>query len=291
MKRNTVGILPVYLFIALFTILCFAPMLLAFMVSVSEEDSIVRHGYSFWPEAFSLRAYRMIFASGSTVVRSYGVSIAVTIAGTSLAVIITSFAGYSLAIKGDKYMNAFGMFFFITMVFNAGIVPWYLISVKLGLKNNFLALVIPSLLFSPFNMFITRNYMNGIPESLRESALIDGANDIKIAISIYLPLCIPIIATIALFYGLAYWNDYWNAIMLVEDNKLYPLQYLLLKLRSQIQMIRDLSGAAGSMAGQALPSESVKMATALVTIGPIVLVYPYLQKYFVKGLVVGSIKG
>jgi putative aldouronate transport system permease protein len=134
--------------------------------------------------------------------------------------------------------------------------------------------------------------MQGIPVSLRESAVIDGANDIHIALKLYMPLCAPIIATIALFYGLGYWNDYWNAIMLVEDKNLYPLQYMLLRLKSQIQMLRDLQNVMGSAAsGQTPPSESIKMATALVTIGPIVLLYPYLQKYFVSGLTIGSVKG
>jgi putative aldouronate transport system permease protein len=283
---------PVYLFTGVFSLICVAPMVLAVMVSLSDEGSIVRQGYSFLPEEFSLQAYRIIFSSGSQVLRSYGVSLAATAVGTSLAVLITCFTGYSLSTRNNRYMNIFGLFFFITMIFNAGIVPWYLISTRLGLRNNFWALVIPSLLFNPFNMFLTRNFMQGIPESLRESAVMDGANDIRIAVKIYMPLCVPIIATIALFYGLAYWNDYWNAIMLIEDRHLYPLQYMLLRLKSQIQMLRDLQNIMGSAAAsQTPPSESIKMATALVTIGPIVLLYPYLQKYFVSGLTVGSVKG
>jgi putative aldouronate transport system permease protein len=291
-KRMSAGFALACFFIALFAVVCVAPMILAIMVSISDESSIVRYGYSFWPREFSLKAYRLIFSSGSMVVKSYGVSIAVTAVGTALAVIITCFAGYSLSFRNNKYMNAFGLYFFITMVFGAGIVPWYLISTRLGLRNNFWALVIPSLLFSPFNMFLTKNFMQGIPESLRESAVMDGANDISIAVKIYMPLCVPIIATIALFYGLAYWNDYWNAIMLVEDKNLYPLQYMLLRLKSQIQMLRDLQSVMGNAAAsQTPPSESVKMATALVTIGPIVFLYPYLQKYFVSGLTIGSVKG
>lgn len=280
----------IYFFITLFSLICFAPMLLAIMVSVTAEPAIIRNGYSFLPETFSLKAYRMIFGSGSQVMRSYGISIAVTAIGTALAVIITCASAYSLSYR-NKYMNRFALFFFVTMIFGAGIVPWYLISTKLGLRNNFLALIVPSLLFSPFNMFLAKNFMQGIPESLRESAVLDGANDIRIAAQIYMPLCIPIIATIALFYGLAYWNDWWNAIMLVEDTRLYPLQYMLLRLKSQIQMLRDLQDIMGGAAGQVPPSESVKMATAIITIGPIVLLYPYLQKYFVTGLTIGSIKG
>lgn len=291
-KKTRAGGVFIYLFTGFFALLCAVPMALAVMVSISAESSIVRHGYSFWPREFSLDAYRLIFRSGSPVLHSYAVSILVTAAGTSLATLITCFAGYSLSARNNRYMNAAGIFFFITMVFGAGIVPWYLISTRLGLRNNFWALVIPSLLFNPFNMFLTRNFMRGIPESLRESAVVDGANDLRIAVKIYMPLCVPIIATIALFYGLAYWNDYWNAIMLVEDQRLYPLQYMLLQLKSRIQMLRDLQNVMGSAAAaQVPPSESVKMATALVTIGPIVLLYPYLQKYFVSGLTIGSVKG
>ena len=273
-KKAQWGQALVYFFTGLFSLICVAPMILAIMVSISDETSIVRYAYRYLPERFSLEAYRLIFSSGSQVLRSYGVSIAVTVVVTALAVLITCFTGYSLSLR-NKYMNAFGLFFFITMVFSAGIVPWYLISTRLGLRNNFWALIIPSLLFNPFNMFLARNFMQGIPESLRESAVVDGANDILIAVKIYMPLCVPIIATIALFYGLAYWNDYWNGIMLVEDKSLYPLQYMLLRLKSQIQMLRDLQNVmGGAVTSQTPPSESVKMATALVTIGPIVLLYP-----------------
>lgn len=294
MRKNAVsmGMIGVYLTVGIFSLICIIPMVLAIVVSFSDEGSIIRNGYSFFPDAMSVDAYRMIFSGGSSVLRSYAVSIAVTALGTALAVVITCFAAYSLSLRDSKYTGKISLFFFITMIFSAGIVPWYLISINLGLKNNFWALVIPSLLFTPFNMFLTRNFMQGIPESLRESAVLDGANDLHIAVKIYMPLCIPIIATIALFYGLAYWNDYWNAIMLVDDKNLYPLQYMLLRLRSQIQMLRDLQGVMGTaVAGQALPSESVKMATALITVGPIVFLYPYLQKYFITGLTIGSVKG
>jgi putative aldouronate transport system permease protein len=132
--------------------------------------------------------------------------------------------------------------------------------------------------------------MNGLPDSLRESATIDGANDAYIAFKIYFPLSIPALATVGLFYGLAYWNDWWNAIILVDNDKLYPIQYLLLQLRSQVQMLRDLQYLSGT-GSVTPPAESIKMATAIITIGPIVVLYPYLQKYFVKGLIIGSVKG
>jgi putative aldouronate transport system permease protein len=199
-------------------------------------------------------------------------------------------AAYTLSNKNVRYRNNLSLYFFITMIFSTGIVPWYLVCRNLKLTDNILALIVPSLLFSPFNLFLVRNFMEGIPESLRESATIDGANDITIALKIYIPLCVPVLATISLFYGLAYWNDWFNAIMLVSNQRIYPLQFLLLQLQSQIKMINDLQSNIGQGAF-APPTESIKMATMIVTIGPIVFLYPFLQRYFIKGLIIGSVKG
>lgn len=277
------------LFILAFTLMCLLPMVLTLMVSITDEVSIMRNGYSFFPEKFSLYAYKLMFQSGSSVMRGYGISIFVTVIGTAGAVLITGLAAYTLANRSVYYRGALGMVFFIPMVFGAGMVPWYLICTMLGLRDNLWALIIPNLLFNPFNLFLVRNFMSGLPDSLRESATIDGANDMVIAFRIYFPLSLPVIATVGLFYGLGYWNDWWNAIMLVDSKRLYPVQYLLLQLKSQISMLKDLQYMAG--AGYVTPpSESLKMATAIITIGPIVLLYPFLQRYYVKGLVVGSVK-
>ncbi len=290
MKKFSWGNFFIGLFITAFTLLCLLPMVLTFMVSITDETTIMRNGYSFLPKKISFYAYELMFRNGSAVIRSYIVSIIVTVAGTLLAVVITGLAAYTLSNKNVKYRNVLGMYFFIPMVFGAGIVPWYLICSLLHLRNNIFALIIPSLLFSTFNMFLVRNFMSALPDSLRESATIDGANDIIIAVKIYFPLTVPALATIGLFYGLGYWNDWWNAIMLVDSEKLYPIQYLLLQLKSQISMLKDLQYLSGATS-MTVPSESIKMATAIVTIGPIVLLYPFLQKYYVKGLVVGSVKG
>lgn len=274
----------------LFAMLCLLPMILSLIVSFTEETEIIRNGYSFFPKKLSLYAYRLIFQGGSSVVRGYLISVLVTVVGTLLALAVTGLAAYTLANKNVAYRGALGMYFFIPMVFGTGVVPWYLICTSLGLRNNLFALIVPSLMFSAFNLFLTRNFMSGIPDSLRESATIDGANDAAIAIRIYFPLSGPVMATICLFYGLGYWNDWWNAIMLVDNKALYPVQYLLLQLRSQISMLRDLQFMSGA-AGLTAPAESLKMATAVITIGPIVALYPFLQRYYVHGLVVGSVKG
>lgn len=276
--------------ILLFALVCLLPMVLTFMVSITDETSIMRNGYSFFPKKLSLYAYKLIFQGGSEVIRSYFISIFITVVGTLLAILITGLAAYTLANKNVKYRNLLGMYFFIPMVFGSGIVPWYLICNMLHLRNNIFALIVPGLLFNTFNMFLVRNFMSSLPDSLRESATIDGANDIVIALKIYFPLTVPALATVGLFYGLGYWNDWWNAVMLIDNEKLYPIQYLLLQLKSQISMLKDLQYISGTSSAVA-PSESLKMATAIITIGPIVLLYPFLQRYYVKGLVVGSVKG
>lgn len=276
------------LIVVAFMIFCLAPMVLIFMVSITEEATIRQNGYSFIPEELSLEAYRLVIFGDPLVANSYLIAIFVTVVGTSIATAITGMAGYALANRHVKYRNFFALFFFITMVFNPGIVPWYLVNRALGLRNTILALIIPRLMFTPFNLFLVRNYMKGIPNSLMESARIDGAGDATIAFRIYFPLAIPVLATVTLFYGIAYWNDWFNAIMLIDDQELYPAQYLLFRLQSEIAMLEQLAQGASS---RQPPAESFKMATAIVTIGPIVLLYPFLQRYFIQGLVIGSIKG
>ena len=279
-------------FIVLFSIFCILPMLLTFMVSVTDEDSIRQFGYQFFPSKFSLFAYRLIFHRDSSVMRAYAVTVVTTALGTTLAVTTTFMAAYLLHNKEVRYRNQMALFFFITMIFNAGFVPWYLMCRTIGLTDNFLALIIPSLVFSPFNMFLVRNYMNSIPDSLRESARVDGAGDFIILFRIYAPLCTSVIATIVFFYGLSYWNNWFSAVMLIDDSRMYPLQYILMRLQSQMNMVLEMQRTYGkALYDITPPTESVKMATAIVTIGPIVLLYPFVQKYFVKGIIVGAVKG
>jgi len=277
--------------VTILSILSLLPLLLVLVVSFTEESAIKANGYSFFPEGVTLEAYRMLFGENSLLLQSYLVSVVVTVVGTALAVALTGMAGYTLSANHIRYRNALALFFFVTMVFNAGLVPWYMVSTGLGLRNNLWALIVPSLLFNPFNLFLVRNYMKQIPDSLIEAARIDGANDLFIAFRIFFPLSLPVMATITLFYGIGYWNNWFNAIMLVDDQKLYPLQYLLFKLNSEMNMISQMQSISGSaMSAELLPTESVKMATAILTIGPIVFFYPFLQKYFIRGLLIGSVK-
>jgi putative aldouronate transport system permease protein len=277
-----------YLLVAVIALACVLPMILVLSISLSSDHAIRQYGYQLIPKEFSLEAYRLIFRGNSSVFQGYFISLSVTFLGTILATLITSMAAFALVNKNVKYRNALAFFFFIPMVFSGGLVPWYLMCRNLGLTNNFFALLVPSLIFSPFNMFLCRNFMREIPDSLMESAKLDGAQDLRVAFTIYFPLSTPVIATVALFYGIAYWNDWFNAIMLVNNQKLYPLQYMLMKIQSEIESLRRIQPGVPV---RNLPGESLKMATCILTVGPIILLYPYLQKYFVKGLIIGGVKG
>jgi len=288
-RRFSVGSLFIYLALALFSAACLLPMLLTLIVSLSSEDSIVNHGYSLFPEQWSLDGYRTIFVNSKLIFRGYLISIVVTAGGTLMALLITALAAYPMSNPNVKYRNFLALYFFITMLFNGGLVPWYLMCAKLGLTNNLFSLIVPTLMFNAFNLFLVKNFMESLPGALRESAYIDGASDLRIAFQIYMPLCVPVLATVTMFYALAYWNDWFNAIMLVDNKKIYPLQYILFQLRSNLQMLSMLPTNAST--AYTLPAESTKMATVIITIGPIVFLYPYLQRYFTKGLIIGAVKG
>ena len=278
-----------YAFILIISLMCVLPMVLVLVTSLTPEALITRYGYTLIPRQLTLYAYQNIMRNSATLVRSYFVTVSITVIGTTLAVLITACAAYALANKNVQYRNAMALYFFFTMIFSAGLVPWFIICTRLGLRNNFAALIVPSLMFSVFELFLVRNFMNKLPSSLMEAAKIDGAGDATIAFRIYFPLCLPVLAAISLFYALGYWNSWFNAIMLVENRNLFPLQYFLFRIQSDMNMMAELMDAAH--VGAPLPTESVKMATVMITIGPIVLLYPFLQRYFVKGLVMGAVKG
>lgn len=290
-RRFTLGQLFIHLFILLFALACILPLLLVLITSLSAERSISMKGYSFFPTEWSLQAYRSIFSGRSAVPRSYGISMFVTIFGTILNVLITYCVGYSVASKLNRFRNGITLYFFVTMVFSAGMVPWYMISRAIGAYDNIWALIVPSMLFSPFNMFLVRNYVRTIPDTLSESARMDGAGEALIAFRICLPLCQPVLATVALFCAIGYWNNYFNAVMLINNQRLWPLQMLLFNIQSEVitvgsRMMQEMAGVVVNP-----PNESLKMAAAIVTMGPIVLAYPFLQRYFVKGVIVGALKG
>lgn len=287
-RGEKIGTKFIYFIVLLFALFCLLPFVLVVLVSLTEEKSITMNGYSFFPKVWSFSAYQMMFGRSSSVPQSYLVTTTATVIGTLIGTLITFGAGYTLASKQCRYRSGLSLYFYFTMVFSAGLVPWYMVSKWIGAYDNLLALIIPSLLFSPFNMFLVRNFVSGIPDALNESARMDGAGEVRIAFQIFLPLCTPVLATITLFYAIGYWNNYFNAVMLVNNRKLYTLQMLLFQIQSEITAMSKLT--QGAVRGNP-PKESFKMATSVVTMGPIILLYPFLQKYFVKGIVVGAVKG
>lgn len=285
-KKFNLGTALMHLFLIIMSIICVYPFILTFMVSISSEESVVNNGFKLIPEEFSTVAYEMVFKDGS-IFSGYFVTIIVTLVGTILALLLVGMASYAMSVSKVKYRNFFAMYFYLPTIFSAGLVPWYLVCTQiLHLQNTLWALILPPLI-SPFNIFLMRNYFKTIPSSLIEAAEIDGAGVFKTAFAVVMPLSKPIIATISLFVGLGYWNDWANALYFIDEKKLYPLQYMLYRIEVIMKFIRE----NGTMGNMQVPSQTFQVATLFVTIGPILLLYPFVQKYFVKGIMIGAVKG
>ena len=284
-----------HLILGIYCILCLIPFVLLFMSSISDEEAIIREGYSLWPKDFSLSAYGYLMKEGAQIFRAYGMTILSTIVGTSLGVMVTMMLGYTLSRKDLPRRRGLNFYVFFTMLFNGGLVPTYLMYTEyLHIKNTFWALVIPALLVNGFNLMITRSFLqSNIPVPLIEAAEIDGAGEYYIFGKVVLPLAKPIVATIGLFIGIAYWNDWMNGLYYLTDTKLYTIQNVLNRIISDAQFLSNNSAVAGNMseAMANLPTTTVRMAIAFVGMLPIMVIYPFVQKYFVKGIALGAVKG
>lgn len=280
-----------YLFIGLFALICFYPLVLTCSVSLSSESAITRNGYSVIPQDFTFDTYRYIFAhSGERILRSYGVTIFVTVFGTLSSLFVTSMMSFALSIRKLKYRNVLAFVCNFTIIFSAGLIPWYIVCVNYyGLKDSIWSLILPSM-FSVWNMFLMRTYFDSIPNSLYEAARIDGASYFRIFWQIAIPLSKTALLTVGLMYALQYWNDWWNALIFIKDKENFPLQYYLYTILSNVNAIRSGRIPAGAV-GVKLPAETVKMAVTVITIGPIIFLYPFIQKYFVSGIMTGAVKG
>ena len=272
--------------------LALLPFLLLIIASFTEESVALRDGYSYFPAALSLEAYKYIFQNAATFVKAYGMTIAVTAIGTVVSIIITALTAYVLSkrdLPGVKIMNLFVIF---TMLFNGGLVATYISYVTtFHIKNTIFALIVPSLLMNAFMVMLVRNYFeNNIPAEIYESARIDGAGETRIFVSLVIPLSVPILATVGLMSGIAYWNDWQNSLYYIDDKSLYTIQAVLNSINESISALATLSGSAGAAAAS-LPSTTIRMAIAVVGILPILIIYPIFQKYFAAGLMAGSVKG
>ncbi|WP_141499966.1 carbohydrate ABC transporter permease [Paenibacillus luteus] len=294
-RENRVWQWGSHIMLLLLSLACIAPFLLLFTASLTDEQSIIQNGYSFFPKELSLAAYKYIWEQSSLIFNAYGITIIVTVFGTASSLIITSMLAYPLSrqdLPGGKF---FAFLLFFALLFNGGLAPTYIIYTQLfELKNTLAALIIPGLLMNGFSVLMMRGFfMTTVPPSVLESASIDGASEFTIYRKIVMPLSLPILAVVGLLQGLMYWNDWFNGLIYLTNPKLYSLQTVMNQLMSNIQFLANNStvGSLASGSMQELPSEAFRMAIAVISIAPIMIAYPFLQKYFVKGLAIGAVKG
>ncbi|MEQ4481231.1 carbohydrate ABC transporter permease [Cohnella silvisoli] len=281
-----------YIMIGVIAAGCVIPFLMVLMGSLQSEDSVLRNGFSLIPEQLDFTAYRYVFDSPAAILRAYGVSIFITGAGTLISLYFSSMAAYVLARKDVKYRNALAFYLFFTTLFNGGLVPYYLmIKNYLKIDNSFTILLLSGM-FNVIYILIIRTYIAGsVPDSISESAKIDGANDFKIFMSIVLPLLKPVLAAIGLFIALGYWNDWYTSLLFVTNDKIIPLQYLLYKILTFARFSQQILSQNAAVAVIDLPGETLKLALTIVATGPIIFLYPFVQKHFVAGLTIGAVKG
>ena len=278
-----------YLVVGSIALVAVFPFIVLLASSFTSEHAIVNHGYSIIPREFSVDAYSLIFRNPQKILRAYGVTLFVTGFGTLCSLFLSSMAAYTLSRKEVRYRNGLAFFLYFTTLFSGGLAPTYIIvSTVFHLKNT-LAILVLGPMFSVLNILILRNYfMHSVPASLVESARMDGAGDFSVFIRIILPLTTPVLASIGLFTALFYWNDWWTAMLYVERDRLFPLQYVLYQILSSVTVAANI---VNNVATLSMPKETLKLAMTVISIGPIVLGYPFVQRYFVKGITLGAVKG
>lgn len=277
-------------------VLCFLaimPFILLIIASFTDEQTAIMDGYSYFPKAWSLDAYRYIASQWKMLGRAYLMTISVTAIGTSVGLIMTALLGYVLSQPGLPGRRGLNFYVVFTMLFNGGLVPTYIMYVKtLGIKNTIWGLIVPNLLLSGFLVMLVRNYFeNSIPRDLYESARIDGAGEFQTFFRIALPLSTPILATVGLMMGIAYWNDWQNGLYYISDKgkHLYTIQNILNNINENISYLASNATVGTTIAD--LPTTTVRMAIAVVGVLPILVIYPFFQKYFAKGITMGAVKG
>ena len=274
----------------LLALCCLFPFLLLIMSSITDEQTLIREGYSIIPSKFGFQSYAYLWKNAAKIGRAYGITILVTVVGTTASLLMTVMMAYPLSRREFFGRNVCAFFVFFTMLFNGGLVPTYIMYTRyLHIKNTIWALLIPSLLISAFYVIMMRTYFTtNVPEAAR----IDGAGEWRILFTIVLPMSLPMIATMALLIGLGYWNDWKNGLYYLTDSRLYSIQNMLNQMLKDVQFLK--SGADSSAAAeltQDMPSVGIKMAIAVIGALPIMIIYPFFQKYFVKGITIGAVKG
>ena len=279
-----------YALVIFCTIIAALPFYVLIIGSFTPEKQFHTTGLSLWPSEFTLSAYQYIFKSPEKILNGYKVTIFITVVGTVMALFLTAMTAYALNRKEFRPRNIISFYFYFTTMFGAGMVPRYLLITQyLHMKNTIWVQIIPVLLAAT-TIIMMRNFVNGIPDSIAESGRVDGASEFTIFLRLYLPLMKSGLACIGLMTALGYWNRWDGAMLYIEDETLYPLQYLLYQMTSSAQFLANAVSESG-LPNIEIPSQALKLAMTVITIGPIAFVYPFIQKHFIKGITIGAVKG
>ncbi|GAA0807842.1 carbohydrate ABC transporter permease [Faecalicatena orotica] len=282
----------IYGVLILICLICIIPIITVISISFSTDMAIIKDGYGILPKGFTLEAYKYVLKDMESILRSYGISIFVTVTGCVLGLSFNAMIAYVLSRKDYKYKKQLTVFLIIPMVLNGGLVPTYIwITKYLHLKNTIWVMILPMLIV-PWFIILLRTFFSQIPSSLIEAATVDGASELTIFVKIVLPLAKPALATVGMFITLNYWNDWFQPLMYIDNSELYNLQYRLYILMRDVQeMIKNSSISGMGISIADLPTESMRMAMCVIAAGPMLVIFPFFQKYFVKGLTVGGVKG
>ena len=284
-----------YTFCTLMALVCLVPFIMVLSGSFSSEAAVTANGFSLLPQDFSMEAYKTVFRDPMTVVRAYATTIILTIVGTVVGLLLQTMTAYVLSRKDFEWRNFFSFFYYFTTLFSGGLVPTYILYTQtLDLQDSYLALLLP-LLFSVYNLLIMKSYISAIPDSLIDAAKIDGCGEVRTLFQVIMPLIKPALATVGLFIALAYWNDWYNAMLYIKSDTKYPLQYFLYQQVNNIEAYKRLLASnlvsADVVSSMSLPTQTLKMALTIVVTGPIILAFPFVQRYFVQGITIGAVKG
>ncbi|MBL4934620.1 carbohydrate ABC transporter permease [Clostridium sp. YIM B02515] len=287
-KKFSIANVIINLVFIIACIFCILPLLLVLSVSLSNENSIYKNGYHLIPQVFSFKAYEFIFSGNSPVLNAYLITTIVTVVGTFIHLYITSMLAYGLSRKEVKYNKGLSFFVFFCLLFSGGMLPWYILITKyLHMKDTIIVLIFPYLV-SSVNVLIMKNFFKGVPNSIIEAARIDGSSEYNTFLKIIMPISKPVFATIGLFVAVFYWNDWMTCSLFINNNKLYDLQFLLQSIMNNIAYLQG--NPMLEKVGTNLPDETARMATCILAIAPIIIAYPFIQKYFEKGLTIGAVK-
>lgn len=289
--QATIPRILVAAFLIFIALCCVMPFVIILSSSVTDEMTIIKDGFQVLPKNFTWTTYQLIFRYPEDLLRAYGVTLTVTATGAIGGLLITSLIAYTLSRKEFMFRNPLSFYVFFTMLFNGGLVPYYILVANVyDLKGSLLALILP-LMVNAWNVLIMRTFFSQVPEALIEAARMEGAGEYRIFFTIMAPLSAPVFATIGLFLVMSYWNDWFQALLFIDDRAKLPLQYLLYNILRNAMEVANLSRVGGQTINAIMPAESLKMATVVLTVAPMTIVFLSIQRYFVRGITIGSLKG